>query len=126
MANSGNGGFMKIGTSQFDIGKWTLNKDPRLVESGTSGQTGGTRYTAVKDDPSWECELPWDSIAGAELAGLTEGASIALLKFKCGNSSLYYSVANTTVGPISVICDNNGDVVRQKVTGKGGDVSGPA
>lgn len=123
---SGNGGKITIAAADFHIGKWTLNKNPRNVESGTSSQTLGTRYTAVKTDPSWTIELPFDSAGVAETAGLTEGAVIASLKFKVGAGSTFYTVANTTVDTIEPVCDANNDVVRYKITGKGGDVSGPS
>lgn len=125
MALSGNGGHIKIGAATYDIGKWTLNKDPRLKESTLSSNTG-TRYKKVITDPSWTIELPPDAATMPEVVGLTEGTVIALLKFKVGESALYYSLVNTTVGPIDIDDDNAQDVVRVRLSGKGGDVSGPA
>lgn len=121
---SGNGGYIKVNTVRYDIAKWTLDKDPRNVESGTSAQTG-TRYTAVKTDPSWTLALPYDTSAAVETAGLIEGAIITIA-FKLGAGTLFYTITNSTVGHIKPVCDANGDVVRYELDGKGGDVTGPA
>src|SRR5687767_7439171 len=125
-AVSGNGGKMQIGVADFHIGKWTLNKNPRLSEVTNSGNTSGTRYKKVVLDPSWSCELPFDSAQTIEAAGIDSGTEIASLKFKLGSGTTYYTLANTTVDTVESITDNNNDVVRYKITGKGGDLTGPA
>lgn len=124
-AVSGNGGYIKNVAARFDVGKWTLSKDPRLVEVTTSATTG-TRYKGVITDPSGTVELPWDSSATPETAGFVEGATIASLMLKMGAGTVYYTVANTSIGPVEVETDNKGDVVRIRFSFKGGDVSGPA
>lgn len=123
---SGNGGKMQIGVADFHIGKWTLSKNPRLAECTNSGNTSGTRYKKVVLDPSWSCELPFDAAATIEAAGLDAGTEVSSLKFKLGSGTTYYTLATTTVETVEAICDNNGDVVRYRITGKGGDLTGPA
>lgn len=125
-AITGNGGNITFGAVAFHISKWTLIKDPRLVETTTSANTSGTRYTKVVNDNSGTVEAPWDSTATPEAAGFVEGAAITLLKMKLGSGATYYSAANCTMGPLEVECDNKGDVVRIRFSWKGGDVTGPA
>ena len=71
------------------------------------------------------------------VAGLDAGSQVALALLKCGDSDvavdpdvdppdpLYYMLLETTVGPIGVVCNVNGDVLRYKLPLKGGDISGP-
>jgi len=121
---SGAGGYITVASTRFDVTEWTLDKDPRNVESGTSAQTG-TRMTAVKTHPKWTVKVPYDSAAGVEAAGLIQG-SVITVTLKLGAGTVFYTVASTTVGHIKVVTNSNNDVVRYDLDGEGGDVSGPA
>lgn len=142
---SGNGGSFWIQTNpadppfesenvQIPIVTWSLDKRARLQENTRSYNTVGTRYTSITCDPSWSLELPLDYSAFIENSGIDNGFLIPLVLFQIGDFALieldpsdnfFYQLLNTTVESVGVVLDANGDIVRYKVSGKGGDVSGP-
>jgi hypothetical protein len=121
---TGHGGYVTFGATRYDIGKWTLNKDPRLVEVTTSATTG-TRYIPVITDPSGTVELPWPSDNAPETQGFSEGA-IVNMGLKLGNTTKTYALTATAIGPIEIEDDNSKDAVRARFSFKGGDITGPA
>lgn len=110
---------------EVGIAKWSANFDPRLQEVTRSFNTNGTRYQMVVTDPSGTIELPLDTAATLESIGLDVGDIVGMILLKVGASSLYYMLLKSTVGPIEPVCDNNGDVVRYRMSFKGGDLTGP-
>lgn len=123
---SGNGGSIKINGVTFHVAKWSANFDPRLVEVTKSDNVSGTRYQGVVLDPSGTVELPVNTSATPEAAGLTPGALLTSIALKVGASALYYTITGPAVGNVEPVCDNNGDVVRTRISWKGGDLTGPA
>ena len=119
---------------EIPIAIWTLNKKGRFQETTRSFNTAGTRYTFDKADPAWTADLPLDYMNTIESIGLDVGDVVPLLLFQIGDVTLidldpsiqlYYQLINTDVDEVGLVCDANNDVVRYRVTGKGGDISGP-
>ena len=119
---SGHGGYVKT-TVAVPVGRWSGNWRSRLGEVTKSDSGGGTRFKAVVQDNQWSFECPRDDVAFPEAAGLTQGADVATLIFKLGAGDKADILSNTTVEDVSPTCDNQGDVVRVTVSGKGGTLA---
>jgi hypothetical protein len=127
---AGHGGAFVVGTgagTEVGIFTWTLNKDPRLAETTNSGTGGSTRYKRTVKDNSWTIELPVDSDQILEtVLSLDSGSELAQVKFQLGESALAYTLTNTTVETMVPVVNNQNDIVRMTITGKGGALTGPA
>lgn len=142
---SGNGGsfFFQVDPSdapsaddniEIPIGKWALDKNERVQEVTRSYHSDGTRYTAITCDPIWTLDLPFDKAEILEQNGFDKGTLIEFALFRIGESDgddpatstdLYYEVDETIVETFGLVSDANGDIVRIRITGRGGDVLGP-
>lgn len=122
---SGNGGSITVGVTTLDIATWTLNTGGRLVENTHSGTSGWSNYELVVGDASWTVEIPLDETNLPDTdVGLTHGAKVSIT-FKIGAGAKTYVLANTTVEGIEAVNNNATDIVRVRVTGKGGSVTRP-
>lgn len=109
-----------IGTVVADITRWSGNWSNRLAEVSTSATTG-TRYANVRPDPQWSLDLPLDDPNYPEVIGWTAGLVITTMFFK--HSSKADRLCSTTVEAVNKSADNNNDVPRVQVSGRGGDIS---
>lgn len=113
------GGHTYIGASPVFITNRTHNKGVRLAEVTTTG-TPGTAYQGVRQDPNWFCELPLDDAAAPEVIGWQGGNVIPVIYFKKGSSSLCDKLENTTIESVDEILNAQNDVIRIRVSGRGG------
>ena len=122
---SGNGGSISVGATSLDIATWTLNTGGRLTENTHSGTSGASNYELVVVDASWTVEVPLDETALPDTdLGLTAGAKVTIT-FKIGAGAKTYVLTNTTVEGVEATNNNSTDIVRVRVTGKGGAVTRP-
>lgn len=110
-----------VGAAVVDVSNWQGNWQHRLSEVSTSG-TSGTRYAPVRIDPSWTASFPIDSAGYPEALGFTSGAVLSAIAFKYSADKCDI-VANTTIESVQKSSDNNNDVPRVVVSGKGGDIT---
>ena len=122
---SGNGGSISVGATALVVGEWGGNFGARLVENTHSATGGSTNYEKVVDDPSWYADIPWDETALPDTdLGLTGGAKVTVT-FKLGAGVKTYVLTNTTVENVEPKVNNSNDIVRMRVTGKGGAITRP-
>jgi hypothetical protein len=122
---SGNGGKLTVGATDLHVGQWQGNFGARLVENTHSGTSGTTNYEKVVLDPSWSADVPWDDANIPDVdAGLVPGDKVTV-KFFMGGGAKFYQLANTTVESAEATCDNAGNIVRYRVSGKGGTITRP-
>lgn len=124
---SGNGGYVLPAELSnpvaVAVGRWAGDWDSRLAEVTQSDSGGGTAYKHVVEDPKWTAEFAFDDTIFIETLGWDSGTELEEIFFKKGASALCDLVSNTTVETVNYTCDNQGDVVRVRVTGKGGTVT---
>lgn len=117
--HSGNGSTLTVGAVVLHVKRLTLRKGARLVENTHSG-TASSNFEKVVGDHSWTCEIPWDDTNLPDTdAGLVEGAKVTLT-FTKGGSGKAALLTNTTVETLEDVMDNEGDIIRTTVSGKGG------
>lgn len=123
MANwSANGSKLVIGASTLHCTNVTLIKSSRLTEN-TSSANSSTNYVQVVKDHSWNADLPWDDTNLPDTDfGLVEGAQVTLV-FNEGTSGKTATLTNTTVERLETIMANETDIVRVRVSGKGGSLT---
>lgn len=124
---SGNGGGILIGTSTtpFQIGKWTVRRNARLVENTHSG-VSSSNYELVVPDHSFSVEIPWNDADLPDTdAGLVPGAKITIT-FQFGTSSKTCQLTSTSVETLEEVDDNANDIVRAVCSGKGGAFTPPS
>lgn len=124
---SGRGGYIIVNGNRFDIARWELTLDPRLIERTNTtprvaGARIGTRYRVTVIDPSWKVEFPWDNNQTPAVAGLIPGHEVNLFLFR-GESFKGYAIHHTTIGPVELVNDAAHDVVRGVTSGRGGDIT---
>jgi hypothetical protein len=110
-----------VGALVVDVTNWQGNWTSRLTEVSTSGTTG-TRYAPVRVDPQWTASFPIDTAGYPEALGFTPGAVLAQIAFKYSADKCDI-VTVTTIETVQKSSDNNQDVPRVVVTGKGGDIT---
>jgi hypothetical protein len=123
---SGNGGGMTVGGgSELNIGKWELNSNARLVENTHSGTSGSTNYDLVVYDNSSTVDIPWDdtNLPDTDM-GLVRGTKVTIV-FQMGGSGKTATLTNTTVETHTTINDPQNDIVRSRITTKGGVYTAP-
>lgn len=123
---SGNGGGITVGGgSEQNIGRWEVNSNARLTENTHSGTGGSTNYELVVYDNSSTIEIPVDDTALPDTdMGLVRGAKVTVV-FQMGGSGKTCTLTNTTVENATYINDPAQDIVRFRVTTKGGVFTAP-
>lgn len=117
--NSGNGGTLTVGAVTLHNTRFTFNHDIRDVDNTHSGTGGFSNYEMVVKDIQWNVEGPLDEDNLPDVdAGLTVGSKVSIT-FKEGGDSRTLVLTNTLVKNLEIICDNSGDIVRFRATGKG-------
>lgn len=117
--HSGNGSTITVGSTVLHCKRATLRKNARLVENTHSG-VSSSNYERVVPDHSWTVEVPWDDTNLPDTdVGLVEGAK-ATIVFAKGGSGKTMTLTNTTVETLEDVMDNEGDIIRTVITGKGG------
>ena len=120
----GRGGSITVnGGTALPISRFEVNVNARLAENTTSANTG-TRYVMVVEDCSSTIELPVDDTRLPDTdEGLTRGAVVTLVGTL--NNSKTVTLTGTTVETAAYINDPNNDIVRYRVTTRGGDYTAP-
>lgn len=124
---SGNGGYISVGSGpiRLDIKQWSGNFGARLVENTHSGTGGADNYEKVCDSATWSCDVPLDESNLPDVdVGLVPGAKVTI-KFMIGAGAKFYKLTNTTVESAEPTNDNTSDIVRIKLSGKGGTITRP-
>lgn len=121
----GSGGGITIGGgTELNIGRWTLNANARLVENTHSG-VSGTNFEAVVQDNSSTVEIPVDDTRLPDTdEGLVAGSKVTIV-FQMGSSGKTATLTNTTVETREWVNDPANDIVRCRVTTKGGTYTAP-
>lgn len=120
MASSANPGKITVGILDLHVTNFELVNNGRLAEVTDSSSNGSTEYAKVVDDNSWSCEAVFDSTNLPDTdVGLASGA-IVNITFTLGASSKTSTLTGTTVETYRIINNNQGDVVRASISGKGG------
>jgi hypothetical protein len=121
---SGNGSSMLVGAVTLHCRANRVRKGARLTENTHSG-TSSSNYEKVVPDHAWEADVPWDDTNLPDTdAGLTEGTKVTIV-FSMGASGKSETLTNTTVETVEDILDNAGDIIRSRITGKGGVLTRP-
>lgn len=122
---SGSGGGITIdGGAEQNIGRWTVNANGRLVENTHSGVTG-TNFELVIQDNSATVEIPVDDTALPDTdMGLVAGTKVTIV-FNMGASGKFATLTNTTVETREWVNDPAQDIVRCRVTTRGGTYTAP-
>lgn len=125
MANwSANGSKLMIGASTLHMTNVTYVDGARLVEN-TNSANSSSSFDKVIADNSWSGDLPWDDTNLPEVDfGLVPGTKVTLI-FNMGSSGKTATLTNTTVERLETIMNNEGDIVRSRVSGKGGVLTRP-
>jgi uncharacterized protein YndB with AHSA1/START domain len=125
MANwSGNGSSMVVGVTTLHARLTRVRKGARLTENTHSG-TSSSNYDKVVPDHSWSGSIPWDDANLPDTdVGLTEGSKVTIV-FALGASGKSETLTNTTVEFLEDIMDNQGDIIRTEVSGRGGVLTRP-
>lgn len=122
---SGNGGSVTFTGGTLAIGTWEGDFSARLTET-TNSSSGGTQFAKVVEENSWSCDIPWDEANMPDTTvGLVPGSVIASASFKMGAGAKVYVLANTTVEKMVPTVNNATDIVRMRVSGKGGTCTRP-
>lgn len=119
-----NGSSLQIGASTLNCRLTRLRKAARLTENTHSG-VANSNYEKVVGDHSWSASIPWDdsNLPDTDF-GLVEGAKVTLI-FNMGGSGKTETLTNTTVESVEDIMDNQGDIIRTEVSGRGGALTRP-
>ncbi len=90
------------------------------MENSHSGTGGSSNYEHVIYDHSWSLDLPWDEDNQPDNdLGIVEGNKIGI-RFKHGDGDVKEAILNTLVGPLETRNNTSNDIVRVRITGKGG------
>jgi hypothetical protein len=119
---TGNGGEIVVGAVTLHVTKWTVRKTARLAEATHSGTTA-TNFEKVVPHFEWTAEVPWDDTNMPDVdAGLAEGAKVTIV-FHDGASGKTFTLTNTSVETLEQVNDNENDIIRVTVSGKGGTLT---
>ena len=117
--HSANGSKLVIGVTTLHCTNVNLIKQARLVEN-TNSANSSSNYVPVIKDHSWSADVPWDDTNLPDTDfGLTEGAQVTLV-FNEGGSGKTATLTATTVERLETMMNNEQDIVRCRVSGKGG------
>lgn len=120
---SAHGGNVQVGTGTpvvVPVGRWSGNWRVRDADVTQSDSGGATLYLAVVQDNEWEFTVARDDTTFPEAVGLAQGTVVSVLWFKLGAGTKADKLTNTLVCEVAVVTDNQNDVVRVTVRGKGG------
>lgn len=125
MANwSANGSKITVGATDLHCRMTRVRKAARLTENTHSG-TSSSNYEKVVPDHSWSLSVPWDDTNLPDTdVGLTEGTKVTIT-FTMGGSGKTEVLTNTTVESLEDVMDNQGDIIRTEISGKGGVLTRP-
>lgn len=119
---SGLGGEIVVSAVTLHCSKHTVRKTARLAESTHSGNTA-TNFEKVIPHYEWTVEVPWDDTNLPDTdAGLAEGAKVTIV-FHDGASGKTLTLTDTSVETVEEVNDNNQDIIRSVITGKGGTLT---
>lgn len=119
---SGSGGEIIVGGVTLHCTKHTVRKTSRLAENSHSG-VAATNFEHVIPHYEWTVEVPWDDTNLPDTdAGLAEGAKVTI-RFNDGASSKFKTLTNTSVEVVEEVDDNQGDIIRSVISGKGGTLT---
>jgi hypothetical protein len=124
---SGNtGGVTVNGGAELNVGKWEVRRTARTVENTHSGTGGSTNFNLVVYHAEWTIEIPWDdtNLPDTDM-GFVPGTQLSALVFQHGNSGKTISIASTMVEEHVTINDPQNDIVRSRVSGRGGVLTPP-
>lgn len=122
--HTGNGSKITVGATDLHCRVNRVRKNARLTENTHSG-VSSSNYDKVVPDHSWEADVPWDDTNLPDTdVGLTEGSKVTIT-FAMGDSGKTEVLTNTTVESLEDTLDNSGDIIRTRITGKGGALTRP-
>jgi len=118
--HSANGSKLVIGVTTLHCTNVNLIKQARLVEN-TNSANSSSNYVPVIKDHSWSADVPWDDTNLPDTDfGLTEGAQVTLVFNEGATSGKTATLTATTVERLETMMNNEQDIVRCRVSGKGG------
>ncbi|AMV25439.1 hypothetical protein VT84_13640 [Gemmata sp. SH-PL17] len=120
MANwSGLGSKLMIGATSLHCTVVTNDRTSRLAEN-TNSSHSATNFDPVVPHNEWEADVPWDDTNLPDTDfGLVPGAKVTLILVD-GASGKTATLTGTTVERHRIVRDNANDIIRSKVSGKGG------
>lgn len=117
--HTANGSALKIGAAVLNCRMTRIKKGARLSENTHSGTSSSNFETVVKDH-AWSASVPWDDTNIPDTTfGLVEGSKVTLI-FTMGDTAKTETLTGTSVESVEDIFDNQGDIIRTEVSGKGG------
>lgn len=120
---SGNGGTITSGAVVTNVKQWTCNTGSRTTENTHSGTGGYTNYEHVVFDARWTAEGPLDTSNLPDSTGLFVPGTKVSAKFKNGADARFILLVGTIIEDYEVIDDNTSDIVRWRMSGKGGVIT---
>lgn len=105
------------------VAVWNANWRVRDAEITQSDSGGSSLFMSVIQDNSWEFSVGRDDTLYPEAVGFVPGTILALVYFKLGAGTTADKLANTLVTEVTPVVDNQHDIVRVTVRGKGGFVT---
>jgi hypothetical protein len=106
----------------LNVTKWTVRKTARLAEATHSGKAA-TNFEKVVPHYEWTAEVPWDDENLPDTDGtLIEGAKVTI-RFVLGASTKLIVLTDTSVETLEQVDDNENDIIRAVVSGKGGSLT---
>lgn len=123
--HSANGSIITKGGTTLHVTNVTVVDGARLVEN-TNSANSSTSFDKVVADNSSNFDLPWDDTNLPDTdVGLTPGTKVTLV-FTLGSSSgKTATLTNTTVERLETILNNENDIVRSRVSTRGGVLTRP-
>lgn len=122
--HSGNGSSIQVGANTLHARLTRVRKGARLTENTHSG-TSSSNFEKVVKDHAWSGSIPWDDTNLPDTdVGLNEGDKVTIT-FPMGASGKSETLTNTSVEYLEDIMDNNGDIIRTEIAGKGGVLTRP-
>ena len=119
------GGATVNGGSEKNIGRWEVNSNARLVENTHSGTGGSTNFEIVVYDNSATIEIPVDDTDLPDTdMGFVRGAKVTAV-FQMGNSTKTCTLTNASVENFAYVNDPANDIVRARVSLRGGVFTPP-
>ena len=120
MANfSANGSLITKGATTLHTTNVTVIDGARLTEN-TGSANSSTNYDKVVADNSSTFDVPWDDTNLPDTdVGLTPGTKVTLI-YSIGGSGKTCTLTNTTVERHELILNNDQDIVRSRISTKGG------
>lgn len=119
---SGNGGYITVNGDRLDINKWEHDNQSKNVENTHSGTEGATNFDHVVEHNEWSIAVPWDETNTPEDVSLVRGDKVDIV-FQYGATGNSDTLTNTLVTSVKTVNDNQGDIIRVDVTGKGGKMT---